>query len=239
MKVDQIYIDNNNDNYNFVLHHEGQTAVVDPSNFEDIDQCLQKHGWNLDFIFNTHHHWDHVDGNLPLKEKYQCHIYCSEHDFSRIPGADTGLNHGDVISLGSAQAQVIDVPGHTLGHIAYFFQEEEILFCGDTLFSLGCGRLFEGSAEQLWDSLNQLKKLPPSTTIYCAHEYTLYNAHFASQFESKNPQFTQRQKEVEKLRQQHQPTVPVTLELELQTNPFLRAPNLEEFTRRRKLRDQF
>ena len=182
------------DNYIYLIHEpvSGQTAVIDPAVSQPVLDCLSAKGWTLNFILNTHHHWDHVGANLELKEQTNCQILASESDYSTIPGIDKGLKHGDTIKLGDQVAKVIATPGHTLGHIVYHFSKSNALFCGDTLFSMGCGRLFEGSAEQMWISLQQLKKLPRETRIYCAHEYTQANSRFALTLEPDNQQLLQR-----------------------------------------------
>lgn len=213
------------DNYIYLIHdsESEETAVVDPAQADPVLKVLQEKGWRLTQILNTHHHWDHVEGNLELKQKTGCVITGSESDQRRIPGIDQPLREGESIYLGSHQAQVIEVSGHTLGHIAFWFQADEVLFCGDTLFALGCGRLFEGSPEQMWDSLSKLRALPVTTQIYCAHEYTQVNAGFALTIEPNNVALQKRVEQVKQLRADHRPTVPFVLADELATNPFLRV----------------
>lgn len=213
------------DNYIYLIHDpvSGETGVVDPALAQPVLEILDKEGWRLTFILNTHHHWDHVGGNLELKQKTACKIIAGRSDWERIPGIDIGVSEGDVISLGQHSAKVISTPGHTSGHIVYYFAEERALFCGDTLFVMGCGRLFEGTPEQMWNSLQKLKALPPSTRIYCTHEYTQTNGRFALSVEPGNSQLQQKMLEVLRLRAENKPTVPSTIEEERATNPFFRA----------------
>ena len=242
------------DNYIYVLHdHRLQkTAVVDPAEAEPVIELLNNKGWNLDYILNTHHHNDHVGGNRLLKANTGCQIMASYFDAERIPGVDIRLREGDEFLLGESLFKVIDTPGHTYGHICYFQPETPALFCGDTLFSLGCGRLFEGTAKELWHSLNKIKALPTDTRIYCAHEYTLANAKFALSIDPENPALNNRHQEVIRLREQGLPTVPVALATELLTNPFLRIKEsdhnynanngeaeIERFSQLRHLKDIF
>mgnify|MGYP000090625830 FL=1 len=244
-----------NDNYIYLIHEpdSGETAVVDPAVAQPVLDVLAEKNWSLNYIFNTHHHNDHVGANLELKQQTHCTILASAADKSRIPGIDKLLNHGDKISLGNQTAIVIATPGHTTGHIVFYFAESNALFCGDTLFSMGCGRLFEGSASQMWHSLQQLKKLPPETQIYCAHEYTLANAQFALSLEPDNLALQRRIQQVKTLRDSNKATIPCTLKQELETNPFLREdslaiqqslkmteqPSTDIFKRIRELKDNF
>jgi hydroxyacylglutathione hydrolase len=165
------------DNYIYLLHDpvSEETGVIDPALAQTVLDVLDKNSWRLTYILNTHHHWDHVGGNLELKQKTGCKIIAAQSDRDRIPGIDICVSDDNVISLGQRQARVISTPGHTSGHIVYHFAEDGMLFCGDTLFVMGCGRLFEGTPEQMWNSLQKLKALPPSTRIYCTHEYSQTN----------------------------------------------------------------
>lgn len=244
-----------NDNYSYLIHDTvaQETAVVDPALAQPVLDVLASNNWRLDFIFNTHHHGDHVGGNLELKQKTGCKIIAAESDKHRIPGCDIVVNDNDVISLGAHKARIIATPGHTDGHIVYHFADDGLLFCGDTLFVMGCGRLFEGTAEQLWQSLQKLKNLPPETRFYCAHEYTQANGRFALSVEPENPALRDRMAVVNQLRAKGQPTVPSTIAEELATNPFFRedSPALREtigmtgkgslavFTEIRRLKDGF
>lgn len=216
------------DNYIYLIHDpvSGETAVVDPALAQPVLDVLDKKGWWLTYILNTHHHWDHVGGNLELKQNTGCKIIAAQSDRDRIPGIDIGVSEGDVISLGKHLARVISTPGHTSGHIVYHFSEDDVLFCGDTLFVMGCGRLFEGTAEQMWNSLEKLKALPSSTRIYCTHEYTQANGRFALSVEPDNSHTQQKMLEVQQLRAENKPTVPSTIEEERATNPFLRADSI-------------
>lgn len=245
-----------NDNYIFLLHEpvSGKTAAVDPAEAEPVLAALQEKGWRLDYILNTHHHADHVGGNLALKRQTGCRIVGAKADSHRIPGIEIEVDHGDTFQLGDEALQIIATPGHTLGHIVYYSAGSEALFCGDTLFSLGCGRLFEGSAEQMWHSLQLLKALPSATRVYCAHEYTQANARFAATIEGDNSELQKRIAEIEILRSQNLSTLPSTIELEKATNPFFRedsstirqainvnseASAVVAFARIRQLKDQF
>ena len=212
------------DNYIYLLHEpvSGKTAAVDPAEAKPVIAELQKRGWRLDYIFNTHHHADHIGGNRQLKQMTGCRIIGAQADQQRIPGLDVQVKHGDRIQLGEETFEIIATPGHTLGHIVYYSAGSQTLFCGDTLFSMGCGRLFEGSAQQMWESLQKLKTLPASTKIYCAHEYTQANSRFALTLETDNADLLARIQEVDELRRQNRSTLPTTIGLELKTNPFFR-----------------
>ncbi len=229
------------DNYGFLIHDpvSKETVCVDTPDAQAIDKQLKDKNWQLSHIFNTHHHLDHVGGNLELKEKYQCEIIASEYDQDRIPGIDSTVKEGDAVSLGKHEAIIYETPGHTLGHIVCHFQKEQYLFAGDTIFAMGCGRLFEGSAEQMFHSLAKIKSLPDDTTIFCAHEYTEANARFAISVETENLALQQRYKKIISLREKQIATVPYLLGEDKQTNPFLLAANVEEFAERRTLKDNF
>ena len=229
------------DNYIYLLHEKtkNQTAVIDPGEAKAVNQFLKSKNLKLDCILSTHHHFDHTGGNLELKKQWDCKIYGFKGDEQRIPGINISLKEGETVSVGALSFEVLYVPGHTLGHIAFWNKQHQILFCGDTVFAMGCGRLFEGTAEQMFSSLSHIKKLPEKSLIYCAHEYTLKNARFALTVEPGNSDLKKRFQKVEALRKQNQPTVPFYLEEELLTNPFLRSKTVSEFAKIRRLRDRF
>lgn len=209
------------DNYIWLLRVGRSAAVVDPGDAGPVINYLALHGLSLVAILNTHHHGDHVGGNRELLEKFDVPVYGPRHEF--IPGLTHPVDESTIVPLPALglEFQVLDVPGHTLGHVAYYGANS--LFCGDTLFGCGCGRLFEGTAEQMHASLQKLAALPPDTLVYCAHEYTLSNIRFAKVVEPDNPDLQAREREVLALLARHQPSLPSTLDLERRTNPFLRA----------------
>ena len=213
------------DNYIHLLHDTatGATAVIDPAVAEAVLETLQTRGWTLTHVLNTHHHWDHTGGNEALKRETGAIIVGAAADAGRLPGLDREVQNGDTFALGSCTARIMAVPGHTRHHIAFWFADAEAVFPGDTLFSLGCGRLFEGTPEQMWNSLQLLRDLPDSTKVYCAHEYTLANAKFARTVDPDNPALHRRLAEVERLRAARRPTIPAVLGEEKAANPFLRA----------------
>lgn len=215
------------DNYGVLIHdpEAGVTAAIDAPDAKTILAQLEAKGWTLTHLFVTHHHGDHTGGNLALKEATGCTIYGPAAEAERIPGIDVEVTDGDVIRFGDFDVKVIETPGHTIGHIAYSIPDAKVAFVGDTLFALGAGRVFEGTAEVMWRSLQKLMRLPPDTEIYCGHEYTQANARFALTLEPDNLALVNRAKEVDLLRDQGKPTLPTRLDRELETNPFLR-PNV-------------
>ena len=243
------------DNYVFVLHDNlsKKTAIIDPSVPQPVLDFLTARRWNLDAIWNTHHHPDHTGGNLDLKAATGCKIIAAQYDSHRIPGWDQLVKSDELFKFGNIDVMCKHIPGHTTGHIAFHIPQENLLFCGDTLFSLGCGKLFEGTAEQMWASLQWIKSLPTETQIYCNHEYTLDNARFALTIEPENPELVRRLAEAKDLRQRNRSTIPVSLGQELATNPFLRvdqavirrflnladAPEAAVFACLRRLKDEF
>ncbi len=218
------------DNYGFLVHDpvSNKTACIDTPDADEILHQLELKGWSLSHILNTHHHADHAGGNLQLKKVTNCTIVGAKNDAARIPGLDIGLAEGDVFHLGEYEFLVMETPGHTVGHIIYYVAGQDILFAGDTLFSAGCGRLFEGTPKQMWESLQKIIALPDSTRIYCAHEYTQNNIAFARTIDRDNPELHRYAAEVDALRQMDKPTVPMTLEREKQVNPFLRPAYIDQ-----------
>ena len=212
------------DNYGFLLHDvdAGVTATVDTPDAAAISAALTRRGWRLTHILNTHHHADHAGGNLALKRRTGCTIVGPRNDAERIPGIDVRVGEGDVVMLGAHRAEVYETPGHTRGHIVYYLPDDGVAFVGDTLFAMGCGRLFEGTPQQMWSSLQKILRWPDATTLYCAHEYTAANGRFALTVEPDNQDLLARMRDVEKLRAAGRATVPTTLALERATNPFLR-----------------
>lgn len=217
------------DNYGYLIHDPvaGVTAAIDTPDANAIERALADTGWKLTFILNTHHHADHAGGNLALKERTGCVIVGCRADAARIPGIDIKVSDGETFDFGNHRARILETPGHTVGHICYVFDADRAAFVGDTLFSMGCGRLFEGTPAQMWNSLQKLMAVPDDTRIFCAHEYTTKNGHFAETLEPASAALAARMAEVNALRAAGQPTVPSTLGLEKATNPFLRPASPE------------
>ncbi len=211
------------DNYAYLIEAAGAVAVVDPSEPEPVLRILRDKGLHLTHILNTHHHFDHTGGNLPLKEQFGATIIGPAADSHRIPGLDQGVGEDDVVTLGDTRWTVMNIPAHTSGHIAFWGREQAAVFTGDTLFAMGCGRLFEGTPAQMWASLQKLVALPPDTRVYCGHEYTLSNGRFALTVDIGNADLHARMTDVESARLQGRPTIPSSIALERATNPFLRA----------------
>ncbi len=229
------------DNYAYLLHDlaTGATGVVDPSEPEPVRHALSAHGWRLTHIFNTHHHFDHTGGNLELKDEFNATIIGPGADAERIPGIDVAYGEGEHFEFGAQDVQVFDIPGHTKGHIAFYFQKAKAVFTGDTLFALGCGRMFEGTPPVMFASLSKLAALPGDTRIYCGHEYTQSNGRFALHVDPQNKALITRMADVDALRAKGLPTIPSTIDLERATNPFLLARSAEEFGSRRAAKDGF
>jgi len=241
------------DNYGFLLHDpaSGETACIDTPDAAEYLRQAEAKGWRITQIWNTHWHPDHAGGNAAIKAATGCRITAPDAEASKIAGIDRTVSHGDTVALGDWQAEVIDVGGHTLGHIAYHLPAAGIAFVGDSLFALGCGRMFEGTAPQFWASLARLKALPAETTLYCAHEYTQANARFALHADPDNAALQAYAREVDERRARGEPTVPMQLGRELAANPFLRADSeamrqrwggaapAETFARLRQAKDSF
>lgn len=243
------------DNYSYLIKDKKTdlVGVVDPSDFESIDNELNRNYKKLDFILNTHHHNDHVGGNLDLKKKYKSKIICSAYGENQIPGADIKKKDGELFILGETTFKILYIPGHTLDHISFFSEDSKVVFTGDTLFSLGCGRVFEGTHEQMLTSIEKIKNLPKDTIIYCGHEYTENNGRFCISIDKENIFLKEKLKEVKNKTKKNQPTIPVVLKDEMVTNIFLRCDDkkiknilkmndrskLEVFTKLRDLKDKF
>ncbi len=243
-----------NDNYSYLIFEKKTktVSIVDPSEFNACDSIIKKYK-RLDYILNTHHHFDHVGGNFKLKEKYNSKIIGFEKDKERIPGINILLKDNQRFKIGNLEFITIFIPGHTSGHVAFYFEKEKILFSGDTLFSLGCGRVFEGTHEDMFNSLNKLKNLSSDTKIYCGHEYTKKNLSFCIKYDPKNNLLQKKVKFINSKLTNNLPTVPTSIGEELKTNIFLRCGNdavkealdlkdssdQEIFTKLRDLKDAF
>ena len=227
------------DNYAFLLHDldTGTTALVDAPEAAPVLAALAKKGWTLDMVLLTHHHWDHVDGLPDLLAETSPIVVGAAADAHRLPKLDIALDEGDTVEVGNLKGRIIDVSGHTIHHIAYAF--EGAVFTGDSLFAMGCGRVFEGDMKMMHSSLQKLANLPPDTMVYSGHEYTLGNAKFALAIEPDNQAIQARAKDIKRLRAANIPTVPSLLSLEQATNPFLRAQSAEDFARIRTAKDTF
>src|SRR5215471_14861268 len=213
------------DNYGVVLHdpESGATAAIDAPEAAPIESTLKATGWKLTDILVTHHHADHTDGIRALKEKYRCRVVAPAGEAAKIPAVDETVREGDKVQVGTLSANVIETPGHTAGHIAYWFPKDKLAFVGDTLFSIGCGRVIEGTPEQMWRSLTKLRDLPNETEFYCGHEYTAANIKFARTVEPNNKDLAAREAEAKQEIAAGRPTIPVTIAEEKLANPFLRA----------------
>ncbi|HEY0112379.1 MAG TPA: hydroxyacylglutathione hydrolase [Allosphingosinicella sp.] len=229
------------DNYIWLVHEpiSGETTVIDPAQAEPVLAEAERRGWRITQIWNTHWHPDHTGGNAALKQATGCLVTGPAAEAERIPTLDRQVSEGEKVTLGAVEAEVIEVPAHTAGHIAYLLPSEAAAFVGDTLFAMGCGRLFEGTAEQMHSNLQRLAQLPPETRVYCAHEYTLSNARFAVTVEPNNEALLKRTAEVEAARRAGEATVPTTIALERATNPFMRAASAAELAERRLSKDNY
>ena len=227
------------DNYIWLVRDEvsGETAVVDPGDAAPALAEAERRGWRVTQVWNTHHHWDHSGGNLAMKKATGCTV--SGPAAESIPGRDVALSEGSALRIGDHVGRVIEIPGHTSGHIALIFDEDRLAFVGDTLFAMGCGRLFEGTPQQMRRSLQRLTELPDDVALYCGHEYTLANARFAAHAEPENRAIADRLAEVDALRAAGKITLPTSVAQERATNPFVRVSNWQEFARLRTEKDNF
>ena len=244
-----------NDNYSYLIHDEisNTVAIVDPSEFMPCDTIISKNYKKLDFILNTHHHYDHVGGNEELKKKYNSKVLGFENDKNRIPQIDTVLKDNQEFKIGTLNFTTIFIPGHTRGHVAFYFKKERVVFSGDTLFSLGCGLVFEGTYKQMFQSLNKLKNLPGETKVYCGHEYTFKNLEFCLKFNPNNDFLKKKKDDIKLSLKNKKPTIPSTIADEIKANIFFRvndpdvkkainlenSPDIEIFTKLRDLKDNF
>lgn len=228
------------DNYAYLLcAQNGQTAIIDPGEAQPISEALKAQKLTLDYIINTHHHWDHTDGNQELIDDFGAQLVGPAKESSKISGLDITLSEGDDFAFGGEEVQIIETPGHTLGHICLYFPDSKMVFTGDTLFLMGCGRLFEGTAQQMWQSFEKLVALPDDTKVYCGHEYTEGLGKFCQTIEPENEALKTRMDNVATLRANKKPTVPGTIGLEKETNAFLRAGSAERFAELRSMKDRF
>ena len=243
------------DNYSYLINDKTSNLVgiVDPSDFDEVNKIIKRKYGTLDYILNTHHHSDHVAGNIELKKNYKSKIVGSKADGNRIPGIDILLDEGEIFKFGKVNFKIITVPGHTKGHIAFYSEDEKTIFTGDTLFSLGCGRVFEGTIKEMFLSINKIKSLPGDTKIYCGHEYTKQNLDFCLKFDENNQFLIKKLDWVKERNDNKMPTIPTTLEEEVKTNIFLRCDNSsiknilnmnnssdeQIFEKLRSLKDQF
>jgi hydroxyacylglutathione hydrolase len=227
------------DSYLVIDKSNNSACIVDPSESEPIIEVIEKKKVNLKFILNTHHHYDHVGGNEILKKKLGAKIIAFKDDKNRIPFVDILLEDNEIWKNLNFEFKVLHIPGHTSGHICFYFYKDNIVFSGDTLFSLGCGRIFEGTYEQMYYSLNKFKELPRETKVYCGHEYTLQNSVFCATYDKNNDELNKKILEVKSKRDRNLPTIPSTIGEELACNIFLRAKNLKDFSKLRDLKDNF
>ena len=229
------------DNYSYLVIDEKNNiaCAIDPSEAKPIIKYLEKKNINLKYILNTHHHYDHVGGNQELKKKYNARVIGYKGDKHRIPEIDTLVDDQEIWKQENFEAKIIHIPGHTLGHVCFYFFNEEAAFTGDTLFSLGCGKIFEGSYEQMFNSLMKIKALPLKTKIYCGHEYTKQNAKFCITHDKNNENLKNKIKIIDKKLENNLPTIPSTIREELDCNIFLRSNKVETFSKLRDLKDNF
>ena len=229
------------DNYGVLMHcpETGMTASIDAPEAAAVEKALADTGWTLSHILLTHHHHDHVGGVEELKARWNCEVIGNAEEPHGLPGLTGTVTPGGSYDFAGHTARIIATPGHTLGHITWHFPDDSVAFAGDTLFTLGCGRVFEGTIQQMWNSMQKLAALPANTTVYCGHEYTLSNGRFALTVEPDNDALKARMQQIEAKRANGEPTVPTTIAEELATNPFLRAGSADAFARVRKAKDNF
>ena len=228
------------DNYSYLIIDENNNAcVIDPSEAKPVIDLVERKKINLKYILNTHHHYDHIGGNEELKKKYNSIVVGYKDDAERIPGINVLVENNQVWKSDNFEAKIIHIPGHTTGHISFHFFNEKLIFTGDTLFSLGCGKIFEGTYQEMFESLNKIKSLPADTKIYCGHEYTLQNSKFCIKHDPENTNLQNKILEIAKKHEKAQPTIPSTLKDEIECNIFLRANNIESFSKLRDLKDNF
>lgn len=228
------------DNYAYLLRDDqGAVGVVDPSEPGPVQAVLERLGLKLTHIFNTHHHFDHTGGNLDLKAAHGATVIGPRADAHRIPGIDIGVGEGDRVGFGALEAEIYEIPAHTSGHIAFHFLADRAVFTGDTLFAMGCGRLFEGTPADMFAAMTKLAALPDDTRVYCGHEYTESNGRFALTVEPDNTDLMTRMADVRRMRAAGLPTIPSTIALERATNPFMRARDAAELGERRAAKDAF
>tara|TARA_B100001175_G_scaffold178531_1_gene151689 strand:+ start:146 stop:877 length:732 start_codon:yes stop_codon:yes gene_type:complete len=229
------------DNYSYLIIDESNktACVVDPSEAKPIINFIEKENINLKYILNTHHHFDHVGGNKDLKKKYNSIVIGYKDDANRIPGVDILLEDNQIWKANNFEAKIMHIPGHTTGHISFHFFKDKLIFTGDTLFSLGCGKIFEGTHQDMFRSLNKIKKLSQDTKIYCGHEYTLQNSKFCIEHDPENLNLKKKITEIKKKLENNIPSIPSTLKDENECNIFLRAKDVKTFSKLRDLKDNF
>ena len=229
------------DNYSYLIIDESNNfaCVIDPSEADPIISFVENNNIKLQYILNTHHHFDHIGGNIELKKKFGSTVLGFKEDSHRIPEIDILLEDNQIWKAQNFIAKIIHIPGHTLGHICFYFFNEKWIFTGDTLFSLGCGKIFEGTYKQMYDSLNKIKSLPKETKVYCGHEYTLNNSRFCIKYDSENLELKKKINNISKKIKNGLPTIPSTIKEELDCNIFLRTEDLESFSKLRDLKDNF